>query len=102
MATLGRIVRNGSNGFGLVELDQAKQDRLVDLAIQKNLEILQKCVRNVHFWLIKNNMHAIYEHQLELSLAVYQAVCLKVSSLWGLELAKQIRQVKENGNGGEG
>jgi hypothetical protein len=99
MTTLGRIVRNGSNGFGLVELDQVKQDQLVDLAIQKNLEILQKCVKNVHLWLIKNNMHAIYEHQLELALAVYQAVCLKVSSLWALELARQVRAVKQNGNG---
>lgn len=98
MAILGRIIRNG-NQYEVVELDQVKQQQLIDKTIEVNLEILRKCIKAVCQWYRKNGLTAWGDYEREFIIATYNAVCMKVSTVMALELAKEVRQVKANGNG---
>ena len=100
-SALGRIIRSpNGNGFQFVELDQSRQQEIIDKTIEANLEILKKCIKAVCQWYRKNGLTAFGDYEKDFIVALYDSVSLRISTLMSAELSRQIRAIKENG--GEG
>lgn|SRR5574341_303386 len=99
MSVLGRIVRSSNGGYAVVELQQDKQNSIIDFAIERNLEILLRCLKAVSRWYNKHDLIGWSDYEKDFVIALFNSVSLKVTTLMALELSKQIRASKEGREG---
>lgn len=94
---LGKIVKTNGK-FEFIELTDDEQYAAISEAISKNICLFNKCRVDVGSYLMKHKLEDCYRDQVQIALAVFNAVAMKGFTVLDTALSRKISDLKDNGS----